>query len=134
MKPPPLARQSIKPDEIFRGEPGWRGDGKQLFAPLNSRAIIASRCATGYQNPDTRSCVNPAGVHWIEGSGLPNASTVGRNTLLISGTNNFDLRLSKSFSSTVYSGPAKKACPRRRHRVSRIAISRTAAYVARGCK
>ena len=66
-------------------------------APLNSRAVISPRCATGYQNLDTATCVTPADVHWIEGTGLPNASTVGRNTLLAGSTNNFDASLSKSF-------------------------------------
>ena len=65
-------------------------------APLNSRAAIFPRCPTGYQNPDTGSCVNPGDMHWVEGTGLPNTSTVGRNTLRTGGTNNFDLNLSKS--------------------------------------
>jgi hypothetical protein len=42
-------------------------------------------------------CVSPGDVHWIQGLGLPNASTVGRNTLLAGGINNFDLTLTKSF-------------------------------------
>ena len=42
-------------------------------------------------------CVTPADVHWIQGTGLPNASTVGRNTLRAGGINNFDVSLSKSF-------------------------------------
>jgi hypothetical protein len=62
----------------------------------NTRAIIFPKCATGYQNPDTLSCVSPSGVHWIEGIGFPNAATVGRNTLLTGGTNNFDLNLTKA--------------------------------------
>ena len=32
----------------------------------------------------------------MEGSGFPNAATVGRNTLRAGGTNNFDLNLTKS--------------------------------------
>jgi hypothetical protein len=32
----------------------------------------------------------------VEGTGFPNASTVGRNTLHTAGTNNFDLNLTKS--------------------------------------
>jgi hypothetical protein len=66
-------------------------------APLNSRAILFQRCPTGYQNPDTGTCVTPAEVHWIQGTGFPNANTVGRNTLLTGGINNFDVSLSKSF-------------------------------------
>ena len=75
---------------------GDRPDIGNSGAPLNSRAAIFPRCVTGYQNPDTGSCVNPGDVHWVEGTGLPNASTVGRNTLRTSGTNNFDLNVSKS--------------------------------------
>jgi len=40
---------------------------------------------------------DPSDVYWVEGIGPPNASTVGRNTLLTGGTNNFDLTLFKSF-------------------------------------
>jgi hypothetical protein len=65
-------------------------------APLNTRAIIFPGCPTGYQNPDTGSCVSPDAVHWVEGTGFPNASTVGRNTLRTSGTSNFDLNLTRS--------------------------------------
>jgi hypothetical protein len=76
--------------------PADRPDIGNPTAPLNSRAIIFPGCATGYQNPDTGSCVSPGGVHWVEGFGFPNASTVGRNTLRTGGTNNFDLNLTKS--------------------------------------
>ena len=79
-----------------------RADIGNPGAPLNSRAIAvattgASGCATGYRNPDTSSCVSPGDVHWIQGAGLPNAATVGRNTLRAGGTNNFDANLTKSF-------------------------------------
>jgi hypothetical protein len=37
-------------------------------------------------------------VHWVEGIGFPNSSTVGRNTLRTAGTNNFDLNLTKTVS------------------------------------
>jgi hypothetical protein len=73
-----------------------RPDIGNAGAPLTSRALIAPRCATGYQNADTGACVSPNDVHWIEGAGNPNAATVGRNTLRTGGTNNFDLNLSKS--------------------------------------
>jgi hypothetical protein len=73
-----------------------RPDTGNLDAPLNTRAIIFPTCATGYKNPDTGSCVSPSDVHWVEGSGFPNAATVGRNTLHTGGTNNFDLNLTKS--------------------------------------
>jgi hypothetical protein len=42
-------------------------------------------------------CVNPEDVHWIQGVGLPNAFTVGRNTLVTGWINNFDVALAKSF-------------------------------------
>jgi hypothetical protein len=77
--------------------PNDRPDIGNPAAPLNSRGVISPPCATGYQNPDTATCVTPGDVHWMEGKGLPNASTVGRNTLLAGGTSNFDASLSKSF-------------------------------------
>jgi hypothetical protein len=73
-----------------------RPDISNPNAPVNTRAIIFPKCPTGYQNPDTGSCVNPGNVHWVEGAGFPNAATVGRNTLRTGGTNNFDLNLTKS--------------------------------------
>ena len=76
-------------------------------APINTRAIVvlttgttANVCATGFRNPDTNTCVTPADVHWIEGRGLPNGATVGRNTLFTKGVNNFDMNILKSFSIT----------------------------------
>lgn len=78
------------------GIPEDRPDISNPKAPLNTRAITSSTCATGYQNPDTLSCINPNDVHWVEGIGFPTASTVGRNTLHAGGTNNFDLNLTKS--------------------------------------
>jgi hypothetical protein len=69
---------------------------------VNSRAVIAPAtgplsCASGYRNPDIVACATPTDVHWIEGSRLPNSATVGRNTLLAGGVNNFEASLSKSF-------------------------------------
>ena len=75
-----------------------RADIGNPHAPLNTRAIIFPGCTTGYQNPDTLACVNPGDVHWVEGIGFPNGSTVGRNTLRTGGTNNFDLNLTKSIA------------------------------------
>ena len=73
-------------------------------APLFSRAVVdarpaAQRCATGFQNPDMGACVTPSEVRWVQAPVglLPNAATVGRNTLATSGTNNFDLNVFKSF-------------------------------------
>jgi hypothetical protein len=79
-----------------------RPDISNPSAPLNSRAIVtppsgSQFCSTGYRNPDTGLCVSPGDVHWIQGLGLPNASTVGRNTLLAGGINNFDVTMTKSF-------------------------------------
>jgi hypothetical protein len=70
-------------------------------APLNTRAVIVptsgtGACSTGYRNPDTGACVTPGVVHFVQGVGLPNAQTVGRNTLLTGGTNNWDLSLAKT--------------------------------------
>jgi hypothetical protein len=66
---------------------------------LFSRAVVNAACGTGYRNPDTNACVAPSEVRWVQAPVglLPNAATVGRNTLLTGGTNNFDLTLSKSF-------------------------------------
>src|SRR5262249_7257264 len=64
-------------------------------ASLSSRAYLAPGCPAAYWNPDTNTCVTPSEVHWIQAplGSLPNAATVGRNTLLTGGTNNFDLSL-----------------------------------------
>jgi len=76
-------------------------------APINTRAVVApttgaNSCATGFRNPDalTLTCVTPNDVRWIEGRGLPNASTVGRNTLFSKGVNNFDVNVLKTFRIT----------------------------------
>jgi hypothetical protein len=78
-----------------------RPDISNPNAPLNSRAVVTPAsgslaCATGYRNADTGACVTPGDVHWVQGTGLPNAFTVGRNTLSAGGLNNFDVSLSKS--------------------------------------
>jgi outer membrane receptor protein involved in Fe transport len=69
-------------------------------APLNTRAVrvATATCPTGFANPDLNGiCVDPSTVHWVEGIGLPNARTVGRNTELTPGFNNLDLSIAKSF-------------------------------------
>jgi hypothetical protein len=68
-------------------------------ASLFSRAVAAPACGSGYQNRDTNACVAPSEVRWVQAPVglLPNASTVGKNTLVTGGTNNFDLTLSKPF-------------------------------------
>ncbi|MDD5542504.1 MAG: carboxypeptidase regulatory-like domain-containing protein [Acidobacteriia bacterium] len=79
-----------------------RPDISNPGAPLNTRAISVgtSTCATGWQNPDTSTCVTPNQVHFIQGLGLPNASTVGRNTLFAKGVANFDMDILKTFKIT----------------------------------
>jgi len=79
-------------DSVFQDRP----DIGNPSAPLNTRAMLSSKCSTGYQNADASSCVGRSDVHWVEGVGFPNAATVGRNTLHTGGTNNFDLNLTKS--------------------------------------
>ncbi len=68
-------------------------------ALLYSRAVVNAACGSGYRNPDTNACVAPSEVRWVQAPVglLPNASTVGRNTLLTGGTNDLDLTLFKSF-------------------------------------
>jgi hypothetical protein len=87
-----------------RNGDNWAADRPDISnptAPLGSRAVIWSTtgplaCQTGFRNPDTNTCTSPADVHWIEGVGFPNASTVGRNTLFTGGTNNFDVSFLKT--------------------------------------
>jgi outer membrane receptor protein involved in Fe transport len=76
-----------------------RPDIGNAAASVYSRAVLAPACGSGYRNRDTNACVAPSDVHWVQAPVglLPNASTVGRNTLLTGGTNNFDLTLFKSF-------------------------------------
>jgi hypothetical protein len=70
-------------------------------APVNTRAVITptsgtGACSTGYRNPDTGACVTPDEVHFVQGRGLPDSQTVGRNTLLTGGTNNWDVSVAKT--------------------------------------
>lgn len=69
-------------------------------APHNTRAIVASTCSTGFRNPDTNACVTPNDVYVVQGTGLPNAKTIGRNTERSNWTKNFDLNLFKDFRFT----------------------------------
>jgi len=89
--------QSGTPFTVLSRNNAVRPDIGNPDAPLNTRAIVFPGCATGYRNPETDACVTPADVHWIQNTGLPNVNTVGRNTLLAGGINNFDVSLSKSF-------------------------------------
>jgi hypothetical protein len=88
-----------------RNQDGWaqmdRPDIGNPKAPPNSRAVLwpttgPQRCPSGYRNPEINACVNPADAYWVEGTGSPNGSTVGRNTLFTNGTNNFELSLFKT--------------------------------------
>jgi hypothetical protein len=83
-----------------------RPDISNPAAPLDTRAIIKTSCATGFGNPDLAGtpCVDPNTVHWIQGSGLPNARTVGRNTLRAPGVDNLDISIAKRFRFTEKSG------------------------------
>jgi hypothetical protein len=84
------------------GNANDRPDIGNPSAPFDTRGQITpgsgpGSCSTGYVNPDTGGCVTPADVHFIEGLGLPNSHTVGRNTLFAGGTNNWDVTLAKVF-------------------------------------
>jgi hypothetical protein len=85
-----------------RNNDGFANDRPDISnpnAPLNTRAYTAGACSTGYWNPDTSACVMPKDVHFIGVlAGSPNGSTVGRNTLLAGGTNNWDVVLAKRFA------------------------------------
>src|SRR2546430_2019180 len=83
----------VEADPFRRSEgplaaPSWLGDRPDISNPKaapGSRTVLwtttgPQACQTGYRNPDTKTCTSPADVHWIEGVGFPNASTVGRNT------------------------------------------------------
>jgi len=79
-----------------------RADIGNINAPLNTRAILKSTCATGYGNPDAvgTPCIDPTTVHFIQGTGNPNANTVGRNTLRAPGIDNLALGITKRFRFT----------------------------------
>jgi outer membrane receptor protein involved in Fe transport len=83
-----------------RNRDGWaqmdRPDIGNPNAPRDSRAVLSQGCPSGFRNPEINACVNPADVYWVEGTGAPNRSTVGRNTLFTGGTNNLDLSLFKT--------------------------------------
>jgi outer membrane receptor protein involved in Fe transport len=83
-----------------------RPDISNLSAPLNTRAIISTTCATGFTNPDgpAGNCVDPATVHFIQGAGGPNSRTIGRNTLNAPGVDNLDAAIAKRFKFNERSG------------------------------
>jgi Carboxypeptidase regulatory-like domain/TonB-dependent Receptor Plug Domain len=71
-------------------------------APHNTRAVTVATgtCSTGFQNPDTKACVTPNDVFVVQGTGFPNAKTIGRNTERSNWTQNFDLNVFKNFRIT----------------------------------
>lgn len=79
-----------------------RPDIGNISAPLNTRAVLQASCATGYANPDLAGtpCVSPTSVHFLEGTGLPNANTAGRNILTLPGLDNVDFAAAKTFRFT----------------------------------
>jgi outer membrane receptor protein involved in Fe transport len=86
-----------------------RPDISNLAAPLNTRAVINSSCPTGFANPDVltggaATCWDPTTVHWIQGTGAPNANTVGRNTLRTPFVDNVDFSVAKRFRFTEKTG------------------------------
>ena len=75
-----------------------RPDVSNPSAPLNTRAVRSTTCATGFANPDLNgACVDPSTVHFIEGIGLPNANTLARNSLRALATDNLDVSIAKRF-------------------------------------
>lgn len=77
-----------------------RPDIGNLSAPRNSRAVIVatSVCSTGLRNADTLGCVTANDVYAVQGTGLPNARTFGRNTERSKAVQNFDTSLFKVFT------------------------------------
>lgn len=94
---PALTR--IKADGLATAD---RPDIGNPNAPHNSRAVIVATGtrSTGYQNPDTKTCVTPNDVFVVQGTGFPNAKTIGRNTERSKWTENFDLNVFKNFRIT----------------------------------
>jgi len=81
---------------------GDRPDIGNPNAPKNTRAVIVgtSTCSTGFQNPDTKACVTPNDVYVVQGTGFPNANTIGRNTERSNWVKNFDMNIFKLFRFT----------------------------------
>ena len=71
-------------------------------APHNTRAVVVptGTCSTGLRNPDSLQCVSANDVFLVQGLGLPNAKTIGRNTERSNWTKNFDMNLFKVFRFT----------------------------------
>jgi hypothetical protein len=71
-------------------------------APHNTRAVVVptGTCSTGLRNPDSLQCVSANDVFLVQGLGLPNPKTIGRNTERSNWTKNFDMNLFKVFRFT----------------------------------
>src|SRR2546425_3991807 len=74
------------------------------FTPFPFTTLFRSKalCSTGFGTPDATGtpCIDPATVHFIEGAGLPNANTAGRNAFRAPGIDNLDLAIAKRFRFT----------------------------------
>ena len=81
---------------------GDRPDIGNWKAPWNSRAIIVptATCGTGYQNPDTSSCVTPNDVRFVQVGAFSPASgrTAHRNALYTDGSTTVHLNVIKRFA------------------------------------
>ncbi len=68
-------------------------------APRSTRAqtVATTVCSTGLRNPDSGTCVTANDVFVVQGSGFPNAKTLGRNTERSNWTSNFDTFIFKTF-------------------------------------
>jgi hypothetical protein len=75
-----------------------RPDIGNLNAPINTRAVVSNSCSTGYLDPDTNVCVAPNDVHFVQGVGLSNSKTLGKNTLALEGGSSTWLSILKAFS------------------------------------
>jgi hypothetical protein len=72
-------------------------------APLNTRAVITTACASGYYNPNVsttaaNACVNASDVHWVQaGTYEPTSSSMeSRNAVTMGRYLNLDLSVAKS--------------------------------------
>jgi hypothetical protein len=68
-------------------------------APHTTRGVVVpiATCSTGLRSPDSLQCVSANDVFVVQGLGLPNARTIGRNTERSNWTENFDMNLFKVF-------------------------------------
>jgi hypothetical protein len=89
-----------------------RGKLERTTPPISNPTALPGQgwCPSGFSNPDIPAptgfvtCINPNTVHFIEGTGLPNANTLGRNTLRAPGIDNLDFSIAKRFKLTERAG------------------------------